>query len=505
MESGHRTNRNLEIPGVSVQEKEEDSVKRNGQLTAVLLLTAMVGGLTACGGGNSTETASGTNPMEQQTTAPAETESTKEAAANQEDKITITYWNTNRHDQEYMAPLIEEFNNTNADNIYIDYQIYAENYAQMLDLSFSTDSAPDVFQIPGSEFATIVEKGYAMDIAPFMTDEYKARYGEGAFVEGINMVDGKIYSLPYTASAVRLFYNQDIFERVGVKEPPSSLEEMVEIAKLITEKLSGEGIYGIAGNYKSSAAIYRTVDPVVMVSGGTRGGFDYQSGMYDFTSYKPILEAFGELYEGGYAFPGSESLDIDPLRTQFAAGKIGMYMSLSHAEPGVYVSQFPTDINWNCAYIPAVGGEVKGKQQLWTGGNSFAVNANTEHSEEAWKVMEFLHSDEVMSGYYTAGLGTVMIPSAVEKAEIPESVKKMPALELSDNDRNYPALPTSLKVEGKDYASVFVEVIFGMTDVDKAIEDLNKRYNEAYDKMVEAGADRIVYPNFTTENLDTTK
>lgn len=79
-------------------------------------------------------------------------------ACGQEDKVTITYWNTNRHDQEHMAPLIEEFNNTNSDNIYIDYQIYAENYSQMLDLSFSTDSAPDVFQIPSDDFATIVEK-----------------------------------------------------------------------------------------------------------------------------------------------------------------------------------------------------------------------------------------------------------------------------------------------------------------------------------------------------------
>ena len=44
-----------------------------------------------------------------------------------------------------------------------------------------------------------------------------------------------------------------------------------------------------------------------------------------------------------------------------------------------------------------------------------------------------------------------------------------------------------------------------MTDADKAIADLNKRYNEAYDKMVESGTARIVYPDFTTENLNTSK
>ena len=58
------------------------------------------------------------------------------------------------------------------------------------------------------------------------------------------------------------------------------------------------------------------------------------------------------------AFPGCESLDIDPLRTQFAAGKIGMYFSYSAAEPGVYENQFPMDSSkWNAAPIPTVGGK----------------------------------------------------------------------------------------------------------------------------------------------------
>ena len=41
--------------------------------------------------------------------------------------ITISYWTTDRHDQAYLTPLIEEYNKTNSDNIYIDYQVYADN------------------------------------------------------------------------------------------------------------------------------------------------------------------------------------------------------------------------------------------------------------------------------------------------------------------------------------------------------------------------------------------
>ena len=35
------------------------------------------------------------------------------------------------------------------------------------------------------------------------------------------------------------------------------------------------------------------------------------------------------MFATGVSFPGSESLDIDPLRTQFAAGNIAMYISIS--------------------------------------------------------------------------------------------------------------------------------------------------------------------------------
>ena len=74
----------------------------------------------------------------------------------------------------------------------------------MLDLAFSTDTAPEIFQV--SDFALSYEKGQMMDLTGYLTDEYMARFNDGSFFEGVNMYDGKIYSLPYTASAARLFY-----------------------------------------------------------------------------------------------------------------------------------------------------------------------------------------------------------------------------------------------------------------------------------------------------------
>ena len=48
-----------------------------------------------------------------------------------------------------------------------------------------------------------------------------------------------------------------------------------------------------------------------------------------------------------------------------------------------------------------------------------------------------------------------------------------------------------------------VQCIFGLKDIDQAISELNDRYNNAYDKSIADGAKRIVYPNFTAKNQDT--
>ncbi|WP_080832639.1 ABC transporter substrate-binding protein [Cohnella massiliensis] len=455
--------------------------KRMAGIAALLLLATTV---TACGGGGANSSASG--------------ESVSDTAA----KTKIKVWTMNRADQEYMKEKIDAFNAENPDNIEIDYQIYAENYTQSLDIALATNEGPDVFFDGATAFNDNLPKGNLAPFNDYLTLEFKERFGEGAFVEGINVVDGSIYSLPAISTTPRLFYNKDIFEKAGIAAPPKTLDELVQTAKQITDKLKGEGIYGFAANLKNPAQAYsRSIDYILMRSGGAEAGFDFKAGKYDFGGYKPILEAYREIFTSGAAFPGSESLDIDPLRTQFAAGKIGMYISWNHSEPGVYMNQFPTEQNWDVAQLPTIDGTVSGSQHLNLAGRWYFMNAHTEHPDEAWKVMEFLYSDELLTGYHENGLGLVMVPSVLEKAQAPQTIQNWPELALTDKDKIWPALPTGVTPEGNDMYFVFNAIVLGALDVDKGIADLNERYNAAYEKAVADGkAKRIQYPDFDPAN-----
>ncbi|MDR6879540.1 extracellular solute-binding protein [Bacillus sp. 3255] len=401
-----------------------------------------------------------------------------------------------------MNSKIAQYNKDNKDNIQIEYQIYAENYNQSLDIALATNEGPDVFFDGGTAFQDHLTKGDLAPLDKYLTPEYKKRFGEGAFIDGINVVNGNIYSMPAISTTPRLYYNKGIFDKAGIAEPPKTIDEMVKDAKQITDKLKGEGIYGFAANLKNPAQAYsRSIDYMLMRSGGVEAGYDFINGKYDFSSYKPILNAYRAIFTSGAAFPGSESLDIDPLRTQFAAGKIGMYISWSHSEPGVYMNQFPTKEVWDVAQLSTIDGQVKGSQHINLAGRWFLMNKNSKNQDQAWKVMEFLYSDDLLSGYYNKGLGMVMLPSVLKNAEKPDTVKKWPNLELTDKDKIWQPLPTGVKPEGNDMYFVFNAIILGAIDIDKGIQDLNTRYNAALDKSVNDGkTKRIQYPNFTPDN-----
>ncbi len=160
--------------------------------------------------------------------------------------------------------------------------------------------------------------GQWADMYQFMDDEMK-EYFSDVIIPGYNEKDGKLYFLPTTGTTCRLFYNKEIFERVGIEAPPATLEEMVEDAKLITSQLKGEGIYGFAENMKSAAsALQRSMCIGLQAETGMSYGYDFKNGKYDFTNWADTLKLWTELLSEECAFPGCESLDIDPLRTQFA-------------------------------------------------------------------------------------------------------------------------------------------------------------------------------------------
>lgn len=411
-----------------------------------------------------------------------------------EEKTVINIWSKDRHDADYVQKKVDEYNENNTDNIEVNYQLYTDNYTQAVDMAVQSGEMPDILVFQDQMFDKYIGEDQWADLYEFMDDDMKEMFKD-VIHEGYNEFDGKLYFIPTTGTTCRLFYNKEIFDRVGIENPPKTLEEMVEDAKMITAELAGEGIYGFAENMKSaSSGLNRSMIVGLQRETGAPMGYDFEKGEYDFTTWADELKLWTELLSDECAFPGCESLDIDPLRTQFAAGKIGMYMSYSHAEPGVYANQFPMDSDkWDCAPIPTAGGKELGKQ-YFSGTSSYLLNAKSENLEKAYKVYhDIFTTEDYLVGYYEGGYGVSIIPAILEKAEPSDDFKNKEWLKINpETDALLPKPPHSaftsgMIVEGEDMFKTCESIYYGGADIESTLQDLTDRYNKAYQEAIENG------------------
>lgn len=439
------------------------------------LIATLAGSLGACGSSNS-----GSEP-----TASGSDASPKGTGS---EKKVITYWTDDRHDQEYIKELIANFNKENKDNMEVEMTVLSENYAQSVDIAFSSNQAPDLLRIKSGNTETFVRKGYLAPIDDYVTNEMESKFSS-MLLDGVNRFDSKLYSLPNSGQTLRLVYNRDLFKNAGIANPPESLQEMVDAAKRITETGKINGVYGFALNFKNpKSAFDRSIREILSLSGHQGLGFDLKTGQFDFVPYSEVIEYFKQMYEDGSVMPGSETLDIDPLRAQFAAGKIGMYLSFS-TEPGVYKDQFPTGISWAAALAPTLDGSKKGTSEIVSAGTWIGISDKSDNKDEAWKFMQYMYTDEILTTYHEKGLGIAVVPSIADQAKNPD-VPGMEGFLVGEHDSLWPVAPV-VTPEGANYGDVFFKYMLEGGDLVQITEGLNQRYNDALAKAVEKGDVKI--------------
>ena len=153
-------------------------------LTGVMMMTLLAG----CGGSG-------------------EEEAAKEADANG-DKTTITIWTKDRHDANYIQEKIDAYNESNTDNVFVEYQLYTDNFDQAVDLAVQSGELPDILTLNDQVYNKYVNQGQWLDLYEYMDEDMKT-YFQDEIYEGINEIDGKLYYIPTCGTTGRLIYNKN--------------------------------------------------------------------------------------------------------------------------------------------------------------------------------------------------------------------------------------------------------------------------------------------------------
>ena len=401
---------------------------------------------------------------------------------NSGEKVTITYWTHERGRADFLESVVDRFNQTNEHNIEVVTTFLSDNFAQAIDIAYASGQSPDVWNISPTQVGSLIgliAKDYLEPLDGYATSELEQRY-EGMKSEGVNAYNGEWYSFPNFGTTYRLIYNVELMEAAGYSQPPATLDEMVDAAKKITEMGKDSGVYGFSLPYKSAqSAMRRSGHVMATQSGFESSGFDFKTAQYDFGGYKDIIQAFRQMWVDGSTLPGSDTLDIDPVRAQFAEGKIGMYFS-SAVEPGIYNKQFPTDIKWAAAPVPTQSGEPAGAAYM-DGGTWYGLSKSSKHKEQAWKFLEYMYSTEVLTESQEIAGWISIVPDIVANAatpDIPNTEYFLPG----KYDAIWPLPPENVKPEGKTSDQEFVDYVIVGGDLDAIIEGLNKRYNAALER-----------------------
>ncbi len=459
--------------------------KRFAWLMSCTLAVAL---LSACGNSNTGNGNAGAN-------APAGENHVADA-----EKTLIKYWTNDRHDADFISSIVDKYNAENQDGVEVEMTVMSENYEQTVDIAYASNETPDVLRVKDNNIRDFYKKGFLAPIDEYLDDEMKSKF-EFGIVDNVNRYDGKVYSLPAFGQTMRLIYNKDLFEKAGIAGPPKTAEELVAAAKTITEMGKQDGIYGFALPFKAPVgAFHRSIPSMLAMSGYQGSGFDIQKGQFDFTHYGKAVDYYKQMWDAGSMLPGSESLEIDPLRAQFAQGKIGMYFSFS-VEPGVYENQFPTQINWGAAHPPALeAGNTTGAAEIRAAGTWLGISENSKNKDKAWSFMKYMYANEIMVAYQEKKLGLAVLPEVAEQVVIPEG-DIMNEFKLTQQDAIWPPTP-AVTQEGKDYREEFFVYMLSGGNLQEIVADLNARYNTALDKAKAEGKVQVEPdPDFNPSQL----
>ena len=407
------------------------------------------------------------------------------------DKTVVTYWSNDRHDEAYMTEMIEKFN-AEHDDIEINHVIMTDDYENSILLAFDGGNAPDLINGQSVDLRNLVDYGAAVNLTPFIEADEEYQKVNDPFTnkfEGLNAQGDAIYWVPSgQRSGVRIEYNKALLEASGFDGIPASLPEYVEMAKKITEdgKANNPTTYGIG--FTSSSPFERQLEMMAQVSGVFY--YDYANGKFDFSGYKPFLEYGRELV--AVAYPDQQG--VDNMRAMFAAGTFALWGNASQ-EAGVFTNQFPiTDFEWGVSPVPSLDGEIKGALQVTP--NKGYMMLNTGNDQNAvWTVIKYLQSEEFLVGYMEGGYD-LPITSYIDERVDKSKMGRMGDFGLLEYESVYPAVP-SINLQGDNYRTVLWNAIMGYVEIDEAIEDLNTRYNAAYDEDISLGfVQRLVIADY---------
>jgi multiple sugar transport system substrate-binding protein len=347
--------------------------------------------------------------------------------------------------------MLEEFHATHP-NIRVYYNLDPENKEfeekSLVDLQGGT--APDVFQGCCSFLPIWAQKGYLLDLRPYVQADL-----DPATIEDWDPVQynsfftrgGHQYALPKYHGALALYYNKDLFDQTRVDYPTDSWthDDYLAAMRRLTQGHNQAGTPRIWGSMVDIA--WERLQVHVNAWGGhlVDPADPTKSRMAEPTTLQAFEWIRARMWEDKVM---ASALDVQNKGTQeaFIAGQLAMIEDGSWALKGIL-----TNANFRVGLAIFPAGPVRRATLATTDG--FGIYAGTKHPEAAWELLKFLISKEYGRAMAKAQFLQPARASLVDewiqfiRSEFPDKTKDLNIAAFADGQR------TGYSVIGEEFAN----------------------------------------------------
>ncbi|MEJ2287034.1 MAG: ABC transporter substrate-binding protein [Deinococcales bacterium] len=295
-----------------------------------------------------------------------------------------------------IGPMLDKFNAENP-GIHATYEVGgATSDVQQQYLSTvltSKSSAIDVMLIDVVRPAQYAASGWAQPLDSFFASPDAEKTYLASFLPGpvnADTVNGKLYAIPAFTDAQFLYYRKDLLAKYGF-QPPKTWEELKNQALTI---MKGENNPQLQGFNYQGAAIEGTNCTFLEALWSAGGNWRDANGniTIDTPAGKQALDWYNETLSSGITIPNIAEVATDTSRKMFQSGDVVFMLNWGYAW-----AHFQADADSavkgkvGVAPLPAFPGHASA---TCVGGWQWAMNPYSAHKQDAFKLMQYLASEE---------------------------------------------------------------------------------------------------------------
>jgi len=365
------------------------------------------------------------------------------------EKVTIRFWAMGA-EGENVKNLLPEFERRHPD-VRVELQVIPWTAAhEKLLTAFAGSSLPDAWQLGNTWVPEFHLLDAVEDLRPW--EERSPTIDSAFYFTGVwetNLLDGKLWGIPWYVDTRVLFYRTDLLEAAGATRPPATWDEWLEVCRNLKRLHAGRDAYAmflptnefaplLILGLQSGATFLRDKD--------TRGDFSSPEFTRAFTFYT-------RFFEEGLAPVGVTR--VANIYQGLAEGFFAMYIT-GPWNIGEFSRRMPDSLQdrWATAPLPGPDGQYPGASIA--GGSSLAMSRISKHKPQVWALIEYLSDPARQAEFYRATGNLPARREAWQDSSFQNNARVRAFYEQFANVRPQPKIPEweRIMIRLQDFAEV---------------------------------------------------